>query len=93
MIMISSKKKIIKLFFTKKENKLINNTNTNSNVNEIENRVNTYKILNERLKTEYNDISLEAIDKMYEDTEDLNINNKINRSKKILKKIVLDFFI
>ena len=74
-----------KHIYTKKENKLINNTNTNPNINEIENSVNTYKILNERLKTEYNDISLEAIDKMYEqeqDTDDININNKNTRSKK-----------
>ena len=72
-----------KIVFYKKDNKLINNTNTNPNVNEIENSTNTYKILNERLKTEYNDISLEAIDKMYEqDTYDLNNNNKNIRSKK-----------
>jgi hypothetical protein len=74
-----------KHIYTKKQNKLINNTNTNPNINEIENSVNTYKVLNERLKTEYNDISLEAIDKMYEqeqDTDDMNINNKNTRSKK-----------
>ena len=77
-----------KHIYTKKENQFINNTNTNPNINEIENSVNTYKIINERLKTEYNDISLEAIDKMYEqeqDTDDMNINNinnKNTRSKK-----------
>ena len=74
-----------KHIYNKKQNNLINNTNTNPNINEIENSVNTYKVLNERLKTEYNDISLEAIDKMYEqeqDTYDMNINNKNTRSKK-----------
>ena len=87
------KEKNNKIIFNKKENKLINNTNTNPNVNEIENSVNTYKILNERLKTEYNDISLEAIDKMYEqDTDDLNINNKNNRSKKNSEENSFRFF-
>lgn len=49
--------------------------------------------MNERLKTEYNDISLEAIDKMYEqDTDDLNINNKNNRSKKNSEENSFRFF-
>ena len=68
--------------FSKKEHKFLNNTNTNPNIKEIENSANTYKILNERLKTEYNDISLEAIDKMYEqDIEDLNMNKNIQSKK------------
>ena len=37
---------------------------------------NTYKILNERLKTEYNENSLEAIDKMYEEEKTGEINQK-----------------
>ena len=66
----------------KKENKLVNNTNTNPNIKEIENSANTYKVLNERLKTEYNDLSLEAIDKMYEqDIEELNMNKNIQNKK------------
>ena len=72
-----------KNIYGKKADKLINNTNTNPNINEIENSTNTYKILNERLKTEYNDISLEAIDKMYEQEQETN-ESKIN--KNILSK-------
>ena len=71
-----------KNIFNKKDNKIINNTNTNPNIQEIENSTNTYKILNERLKTEYNDMSLEAIDKMYEkDIEELNLNKNIKSKK------------
>ena len=76
------KEKQNKNTFDKKENKFVNNTNTNPNIKEIENSANTYKVLNERLKTEYNDLSLEAIDKMYEqDIEELNMNKNIQSKK------------
>ena len=42
-----------------------------------------YKLLNERLKTEYNDNSLEAINKMYEDDKDEEITQK---SKSLSKR-------
>ena len=63
-------------------NNLLNNKVQNNNIyknskknlqTNIDNE-NIYKMLNERLKTEYNDNSMEAIDKMYEEenTEELN---------------------
>jgi hypothetical protein len=68
--------------FKNLDKKFVNNTNTNPNIKEIENSANTYKVLNERLKTEYNDLSLEAIDKMYEqDIEELNMNKNIQSKK------------
>jgi len=88
---------INKNILSQKDNKiLINNTNTNPNksndINElIENSVNTYKIMNERLKTEYNDIndiSLEAIDKMYEKEE----NEKCKKNDKFILDDSFKFF-
>jgi len=62
------------------------------NIKDIENSANTYKVLNERLKTEYNDLSLEAIDKMYEqDIEELNLNKNI-QSKKDSEETSFRFF-
>ena len=87
-----AKEKQNKNTFEKKEKKIINNTNTNPNIKDIENSANTYKVLNERLKTEYNDLSLEAIDKMYEqDIEELNLNKNI-QSKKDSEETSFRFF-
>ena len=64
-----------------KNNKKSNINNENNNNNSL--NLNMYKIMNERLKTEYNDIendnnnnSLEIIDKMYEEENTEEINQK-----------------
>jgi len=44
---------------------------------------NLYKLLNERLKTEYNDNSLEAIDKMFEDNK---VEEMTQKSKSLSKR-------
>ena len=64
-----------------KTNSNLNNFNNSKkffliNNNEKENSDNIQKELNERLKTEYNDNSLEEIDKMYEEDNTEEINQK-----------------
>ena len=71
------------LLYTKKNT--TNNLNMNININDSkknlkspqdENKENVYKLLNERLKTEYNENSMEVIDKMYEDENNEEMNKK-----------------
>ena len=79
-------KKTENIIYDYKSNNILynkyNNHNLNKNKKEYnlkldnENVSNTYKILNERLKTEYNENSLEAIDKMYEEEKTGEINQK-----------------
>jgi len=56
--------------------------------NQYENYENIYKILNERLKTDLNDNSLYAIDKIYENEKNEGINHK---SKSLSKRDSLRF--
>ena len=61
-----------------KKYKYNNNINSKNNIlnDAIENSDNAYKNLNERLKTEYYENSLEAIDKMYEEENNEELNQK-----------------
>ena len=79
-------KKTENIIYDYKSNNILYNKYNNNNINKNkkknnlnlnnENINNTYKILNERLKTEYNENSLEAIDKMYEEEKTGEINQK-----------------
>jgi hypothetical protein len=67
-------------------NAIANSSKKNIIINtQSDNEGNLYKLLNERLKTEYNDNSLEAFDKMYEDDND-NDKEKTQKSKSLSKR-------